>query len=385
MTDWFNWAQAYLLGLLDDPARLIQPIIGALLTLSLGRFAYLWRRWRKRAKRAEAALQAYDRLTKVASEESSLWQELNSSQHFANLPPGLLIMNLKGGVGKTTTAANLAAAMAQKFGKKILLVDLDYQGSLSSPLIPESYPKQLENATNRSGINAVGALITAGLKPNSKILELKPLVANLSFRHPSLAGVSLLPSDPSLSEDEERLTYSALADRNNKNALNKLAMAISQHQTTAPLESRFDLVIFDAPPRLSLATANAMKAASHLLIPVRAELLSMEGLRQLLNRFQTLQRELGTNIRLSKVVFSQIQGIATKQTEIARGEASQFQFGNGTIAPKIWGQNIPLLRAIGAPDAGVPIGYCGRGTDATRVHQIYDQLAEDVLDDLGLA
>lgn len=385
MAEWIDWLSSYAQELLTDPIRLIQPVIGALLTLALGWAAYLWRRWRERAKRAEAALSAYDRLAKVASDESSLWQELNSSQHFANLPPGLLIMNLKGGVGKTTTAANLAASMAGRFGKKVLLVDLDYQGSLSSPLVPESYARQLENATDRPGINAVGALLTADLQPNPKALKLGHLVANLGFRHPALAGVGLLPSDPHLSDDEERLTYKALADRNIKDALNKLSLAISQHQTTAPPESRFDLVIFDAPPRLSLATANAMKAASHLLVPVRAELLSMEGLQQLLNRFQALQQQLGTNIRLSKVVFSQIPGTATRLADNARGEASLFRFGNGTIERRIWDRHIPLLTSIGAPPGGVPIAYCGQSHDSKRVHEIYDQLAEDLLDDLGLS
>lgn len=384
MANWISWAQDYLQGLAGDPWRLLQPVIGALAAAAVGRLAFLWRAWRARAKSAEKAAKAYERLERVASDKSSLWQELNSSEHFANLPPGLLVMNLKGGVGKTTTAGNLAAALAHRYGKKVLLVDLDYQGSLSIPLVPPAYPQALEIATGRQGVNAVGALLTAGLdgRPRPKFGH---LIADLGQTHARLAGVGLLPSDADLAEDEEALTFKALANRDIKDAMNKLAQAISQHQTSATEERRFDLVIFDAPPRLSLATANAMKAASHLLVPLRPAFLSLDGLERLLARLPRLQRHLGTNLRQARLVLNQVQGTATVAAQSARARAERICDQDSSLQCRIWDQHIPQLGVISNTSEELPLAYCGTTAGFAPIHQAYEALAETVMNDLGLS
>jgi cellulose biosynthesis protein BcsQ len=372
------------LGALSDPLRLVQPILGALAAAALGRLTYLWRAWRARAKKAEQAAEAFERLERVASDKSSLWQELNNPAHFTNLPPGLLIMNLKGGVGKTTTAGNLAAALAHRFAKKVLLVDLDYQGSLSIPLVPPAYPQALEIATGRAGVNAIGALLTAGLdgRPTPKFGH---LIADLGQTHPRLAGVGLLPSDVDLAEDEEALTFKALANRDIKDAMNKLALAISQHQSAAPAERRFDLVIFDAPPRLSLATANAMKASSHLLVPLRPAFLSFDGLRRLLARLPGLQQQLNTNLRQARIVLNQVRGNATVGTQSARAQVQQICDQDKNLLCRVWESHIQQLEAIGNPREELPLAYCGTTAAFTPIHQAYDALAETVMTDLGLS
>ena len=162
------------------------------------------------------------------------------------------IANQKGGVGKTTTAINLATALAA-IGWKVLLVDLDPQGNASTGL-------------------GVGQSQRTHSSYDVLLGEVKVEEAVVATRVPRL---DLLPATVDLSGAEVEMV--ALTDRTHR---------LSQAFDEAP-EGRWDIILMDCPPSLGLLTVNALVAARHLLVPLQCEFFALEGLSQLL---QTVER-----------------------------------------------------------------------------------------------
>lgn len=164
----------------------------------------------------------------------------------------IAVANQKGGVGKTTTAINLATALAA-IGWKVLLVDLDPQGNASTGLGVSQAMRRYSSYDVLLG-------------------EVKLDDAAVATRVPRL---DLLPATVDLSGAEVEMV--ALADRTHR---------LSQAFSETP-ESRWDIIMMDCPPSLGLLTVNALVAARHLLVPLQCEFFALEGLSQLL---QTVER-----------------------------------------------------------------------------------------------
>lgn len=172
----------------------------------------------------------------------------------------IAICNQKGGVGKTSTSVNLAAALSKE-GKRVLLVDMDPQANASSTLNGAGHTTNIYHT------------LAGGILPEDVVK---------TTQH---ADLDLLPSSTDLAGATIELVQA-----NNRE--------FKLHDVVARLRDRYDFVIVDCPPSLGLLTLNSIVAADHVMIPVQCEYYAMEGLGQLLNTVDMVQRNLGKRINV---------------------------------------------------------------------------------------
>ncbi len=194
-----------------------------------------------------------------------------SDSHTAHGPKIIAISNQKGGVGKTTTAINLAAALAE-VGRKILLVDLDPQGNASTGL----------------GIGADAREYTT-YDLLLEDVELTDLIQKTSSKN-----LSIIPATVDLSSADMQLL-------SNKNRSFLLREALHQE---AMAQFGFDFILIDCPPSLNLLTINAMVAAHSVLMPLQSEFFALEGLSQLMLTIREVRHSANPDLRLEGVVLT---------------------------------------------------------------------------------
>ncbi len=221
------------------------------------------------------------------------------------------ISNQKGGVGKTTTAVNLGASLAVA-EKRVLVVDLDPQG----------------NASSGVGITPNGA--------TSYEFMLGVAEASQAIQHTLLGFLDLMPADRRLAGAEIEL----VGEPQREHFLKKVLR---------PLSERYDYIIIDTPPSLSLLTLNALTAADSVLIPIQCEYYALEGLSQLLSTVQLVQRSLNPELRLEGVLLTMYDRRLKLSNQVAE-EAIDF-FGQTVYETKI-PRNVRLSEA---PSFGKPI------------------------------
>lgn len=192
----------------------------------------------------------------------------------------------KGGSGKTTTTVNLAAALAEK-GKRVLVVDLDPQGNASSWL----------------GAKDVGKGIFAALCENASFEDIRI--------NTSVEGVSLIPSSPWLVGAERILAAEVGAE------------AIVRRKLK-PLSSAYDVALIDTAPSLSLLTLNALGAADELLVPVEAHVLALNGLAQLMQTVETVRERLNDRLELLGLVACRVDARTRHAVEVVEELRKRF-------------------------------------------------------------
>ena len=225
----------------------------------------------------------------------------------------ITVANQKGGVGKTTTTVNLAAALSMG-GLRVAVIDLDPQGNASTALGVE----HLENA----GIYEV---LMGDLTMSQAIQKVKGF--------PSLECVS---SNTSLAQAEIELVPMVAREMRLKDAIDELATA--RIEAGDPL----DYIFIDCPPSLGLLTINALTAAKEMLIPIQCEYYALEGLSQLLKTYELVKKRLNSSLKLSTFVLTMFDG----RTRLANDVADEIRkhYPNELI-------DIPIPRAVRVSEA----------------------------------
>jgi cellulose biosynthesis protein BcsQ len=274
--------------------------------------------------------------------------------------PIITVANLKGGVGKTTVTANLAAFFGQA-GMRVLLIDVDYQGSLSNMLL--SADRVLESSAE------VNKLFEPGCNATTFMSAARPL-QNV------LTGSAIVSADYEFASCENRVMIEYLLNEEKDDGRYRLAKLLLDEDVAGT----YDIVLIDAPPRLTAGTINALCASTHLLIPTVYDRLSAEAVGTFLNGVQVIKTHLNHRIELLGVV-----GTLTYQADLTNRERQAKNIAVSEVQ-KVWGANyhffdrhIPRRAAIAAA-AGESLAYI----DDVTVKKLFDELGNEVLDRLKL-
>jgi chromosome partitioning protein len=219
-----------------------------------------------------------------------------------------VVANQKGGVGKTTSTVNVAAALAQ-LGQRVLVIDLDPQGNASTALGVE----------HRRGVASTYDALVEGV-PLAEVVSPCPDIENLS----------VVPATIDLAGAEIELVSVVARE-------NRLHKAVQGHplvgSATDAGEARYDYVLIDCPPSLGLLTLNALVAGAEMLIPIQAEYYALEGLGQLLETVEMVRAHLTPRLTVSTILVTMYDA----RTRLAAGVAAEVRehFGDTVLKTSI--------------------------------------------------
>ncbi len=246
----------------------------------------------------------------------------------------IAVTNQKGGVGKTTTAVNLASALGA-MNKKVLLVDIDPQG----------------NATSGLGIDKQES------EQSSYNVMIGEMTAESAAIKTEFKNVSIVPSDIRMAGADLEIS-----ELDNRESILKKGLAA--------VRDNYDFVLIDCPPSLNLITINALNAADSVLVPIQCEYYALEGLAQLTNTVSRIKRTFNAHLEIEGVLFTMYDGRLNLTQEVAEQVKKYFpKQVFKTVIPR-------TVRLSEAPSYGQPINYFdkkSKGADA------YDKLAKEII------
>jgi chromosome partitioning protein len=237
-------------------------------------------------------------LAAAAQEHVSLLQRASSIQRFERPVHSrvFVVANQKGGVGKTTTTVNVAAALALK-GLRVLVVDLDPQGNASTAL----------NVPHSEGTPGVYEAIVEGVD-----------LAELVTPCPDIPGLTVLPASIDLAGAEIELV--SLVARESR--LDRALQSYLADREAAG--DRIDYVLIDCPPSLGLLTVNAMVAGREVLIPIQCEYYALEGLGQLIRNIDLIRAHLNPKLEITTILLTMFDGRTRLSAGVAEEVRSHF-------------------------------------------------------------
>jgi len=246
----------------------------------------------------------------------------------------IAVVNQKGGVGKTTTAVNLAAGVGLA-GKKVLIVDADPQGNTTS-----GYGVNKKDVTNSTYELLIG---------NAK--------AEHTVKRTEFKNVDIIPASMNLAAAEVDLIEKEHREQQLKIAL-------------SPLREKYDYIFIDCPPSLGLITINALVAGDTVLVPIQCEYFALEGLSQLMASVRQVKRLYNPTIEIEGIVLTMFDGRLNLTQQVV-GEIKKY------FANKLYKSAIPrAVRLSEAPSYGQPIQYYDKRSKGANA---YNDLAKEFL------
>jgi chromosome partitioning protein len=219
------------------------------------------------------------------------------------------VSNQKGGVGKTTTTVNLAAALVRS-GARVLVIDLDPQGNASTAL-------GIEHHADTPSVYDV----VVGDTPMADVVQ----------QSPEFEGLFCVPATIHLAGAEIELVSLVAREQRLRTALDAFLKAARADATSSP----FHYVFIDCPPSLGLLTINAFVAAREVLIPIQCEYYALEGLSQLMNSIQLIERHLNPELRVSTILMTMYDGRTNLANQVVADVRQHFgQQALKTVIPR---------------------------------------------------
>lgn len=246
----------------------------------------------------------------------------------------IAIANQKGGVAKTTTSVNLSACLALN-GKRVLLVDMDPQGNATSGL-----------GIDKDAIQqCVYDVLINGLSMESVLLPTP------------VEGLEIIPATIQLAGAEIELVSAISRESKLKKAFDGVV-------------AHYDYIIMDCPPSLGLLTLNALTAANSIIIPIQCEYYALEGLGQLLNTIQLVQKHLNRELEIEGALLTMFDARTNLAIQVVDEVKSHF-------GPKVYKTIIPRnVRLSEAPSHGLPVVIYDPKSKGS---EVYQELAKEVI------
>ena len=344
-------------------------IVTALIVLNyaatLLRFFRELRSWWKK-KPAEEPLGADE----MPPPKVSFWtlpiDRLTRPKKLPNSIPILTVAAMKGGVGKTTLTANLAAVLDAK-GKRVLLIDLDYQGWLSHTVTAA--------ANMAVKASAVDSLIDGSGTSEQLLNSVRELGT-------SLPNTKVLTCYYQFSDTETNVMIDWICDMRNGKKVDDVRFRLEALLHDRTVQDEFDIILIDAPPRFSTGAINAFCASTHLIIPTVLDAMSAEAAVYFSQDIAATRQKLFPDLELLGVVPS----MTYRNETFTRRESDIVDYLNDSLK-KFWGgnsvvlskANIPRKNAIGDA-AGLDISYLNAGSRraTAEVRAIFDRVGEEI-------